>query len=243
MVSFLLAGRDTVASGLTTFFLLLSQNPSVAAAIREEIDTVKKNDDVLSPHQLQNMHYVHAALYESLRLYPPVQFDSKFSADDDILPDGTLIRKGTRVTYHIYAMSRMESIWGEDCMEFKPERWLRDGIFTPESLYKYPVFQAGPRVCLGKELSVMEMKAVIVSIMHRFNIEVLTCKDKPQFAIGLTASINGGVPARVLHHQQKVEHSGQLWLIYEDCMMLYNVHVVFLPCIIFLLRRTEISCS
>ncbi|KAJ3703565.1 hypothetical protein LUZ61_007270 [Rhynchospora tenuis] len=198
VVSFLLAGRDTVASGLTTFYLLLSQNPAVAAAIREEIEINKKDDD-LCPGQLQNMHYVHAALYESLRLYPPVQFDSKFSAEDDVLPDGTFIQKGTRVMYHPYAMGRMESIWGEDCLEFKPERWLCDGVFTPESLFKYPVFQAGPRVCLGKELSIMEMKTVIVAIMHRFNIEVLMSKEKPQFALGLTASIKGGVPARVLH--------------------------------------------
>ncbi|KAJ4766748.1 hypothetical protein LUZ62_077123 [Rhynchospora pubera] len=198
VVSFLLAGRDTVASGLTTFFLLLSQNPAVAAAIREEIETNKK-DGVLCPGQLNNMHYVHAALYENLRLYPPVQFDSKFSAEDDVLPDGTFIRKGTRVMYHPYAMGRMESIWGEDCMEFKPERWLRDGVFTPESLFKYTVFQAGPRVCIGKELSIMEMKTVIVAIMLRFNIEVLMSKEKPQFALGLTASIKGGVQARILH--------------------------------------------
>jgi 12-hydroxyjasmonoyl-L-amino acid 12-hydroxylase / fatty acid hydroxylase len=212
VVSFLLAGRDTVASGLTTFFLLLSQNPSVATTIREEIDTFMK-EDFLSPDQLQNMHYLHAALYENLRFYPPVQFDSKFSAEDDVLPDGTLIRKGTRVTYHPYAMSRMKSIWGEDCMEFKPERWLRDGIFTPVSLFKYPVFQAGPRVCLGKELSVMEMKAVVVSIMHKFNIEVLMCKQMPQFAIGLTASINGGVPASCTA-RSSTSH--------ENCITLYS---------------------
>ncbi|KAH7864814.1 hypothetical protein Vadar_034154 [Vaccinium darrowii] len=88
-----------------------------------------------------------------MRLYPPVQFDSKFCQEDDTLPDGTFVKKGTRVTYHPYAMGRMERIWGPDCLEFKPERWLENGVFRPVSPFKYPVFQAGVRVCLGKELA------------------------------------------------------------------------------------------
>ncbi|KAF9613411.1 hypothetical protein IFM89_008241 [Coptis chinensis] len=70
------------------------------------------------------------ALYECLRLYPPVQFDSKFAQEDDVLRDGTFVKKGTRVTYHPYAMGRMEELWGPDCLEFKLERWLINGAFT-----------------------------------------------------------------------------------------------------------------
>ncbi|KAH7864647.1 hypothetical protein Vadar_032135 [Vaccinium darrowii] len=75
------------------------------------------------------MHYLQAAINESMRLYLPVQFDSKFCQEDDTLPDGTFVKKGTRVTYHPYAMGRMERIWGPDCLEFKPERWLENGVF------------------------------------------------------------------------------------------------------------------
>jgi cytochrome P450 len=147
------------------------------------------------------MHYVHAALYESMRLFPPVQFDSKFAAGDDTLPDGTAVTKGTRVTYHAYAMGRMESVWGPDCAKFRPERWLRGGRFVPVSPYRYPVFQAGLRVCLGKELAVMEMKAVSVAVVRMFDVEVVgengAGAAAPRFAPGLTASISGGLPVRV----------------------------------------------
>lgn len=201
VVSFMLAGRDTIASALTAFFLLLSDHPEVAAAIRDEVTRVTGDGEqptATTFDKLKDMHYVHAALYESMRLFPPVQFDSKFAAGDDKLPDGTVVAKGTRVTYHTYAMGRMESVWGPDCAEFRPERWLRDGRFVPESPYSYPVFQAGVRVCIGKELALMEMKAVIVAVVRSFDIEAISRSSRrPKFAPGLTATFAGGLPVRV----------------------------------------------
>lgn len=200
VISFLLAGRDTVASGLTSFFYLISNHPDVERAIREESDRVMGPDcEIASYDQMREMHYLHAAVYESMRLYPPIQFDSKFSQDDDVFPDGTLIQKGTRVTYHPYAMGRMERVWGPDCLEFKPERWLKNGVFTPVSPFKYPVFQAGLRVCLGKEMALVEMKSVVVALLRRFDIRVSGSNSNrsPKFAPGLTATVRGGLPVHV----------------------------------------------
>ncbi|XP_020253842.1 cytochrome P450 94C1-like [Asparagus officinalis] len=135
VVSFLLAGRDTVASGLTTLILLLSDHPEVVAKMRREIHANLKGNSMS---------------YEALR-FP--QTSSRTVPRDDVLPDGTFVSKGGRVTYHPYAMGRMESIWGEDWAEFRPERWLSEsGSFVPVGPFKYPVFQGGARVCLGKEM-------------------------------------------------------------------------------------------
>ncbi|KAM0910332.1 hypothetical protein ACQ4PT_014227 [Festuca glaucescens] len=196
VVSFLLAGRDTISSGLTTLFMFLSKNPAVAAAMRAEAGSRKP----VTYEHLKGLHYTHAVLHENLRLFPPVQFDSKFCAAADVLPDGTYVGAGSRVMYHPYAMGRMPSIWGADCEAFRPERWLTGpgGSFAPVSLYKYPVFQAGLRVCLGKELAVTEMKAVSVAVVRAFEVEVVgenACA--PKFAPGLTASLSGGLPVRV----------------------------------------------
>ncbi|KAG0490712.1 hypothetical protein HPP92_007575 [Vanilla planifolia] len=191
VISFLLAGRDTVASALTTFFLLLSKHPQVATAIRVEVD--KFTGEIPDYDDLRGMHYVHAALFESMRLFPP----------DDVLADGTFVCKDTRVTYHAYAMGRMETIWGSDCLDFKPERWLRDGAFSGGS-FKYPVFQAGFRVCIGKEMAIMEMKSVIVSVVRDFDVEVVGGVGyTPRFASGLTASLAGGLPA-IVRRRSKV---------------------------------------
>lgn len=42
-----------------------------------------------------------------------------------------------------YAMGRMTSIWGEDAEEFRPERWLDNGVFKPESPFIFTAFQVG----------------------------------------------------------------------------------------------------
>ncbi|GKV34905.1 hypothetical protein SLEP1_g43238 [Rubroshorea leprosula] len=198
VISFLLAGRDTVASGLTSFFWLLSQSPEVESAIQDELDRIiGPNQELEGFESMKELHYLHAALYESMRLFPPVQFDSKFAKDDDVLPDGTFVRGGTRVTYHQYAMGRMERVWGSDSMEFKPERWLENGKFVQQNPFKYPVFQAGLRVCLGKEMAVMEMKCVAAALLRRFHIRVADPIQAPRFIPGLTATVRGGLPVVV----------------------------------------------
>ncbi|XP_015086840.1 cytochrome P450 94C1-like [Solanum pennellii] len=200
VISFLLAGRDTVASASTSLFWLLAENPRVVERIREEAnEVVGLNQQLTSCEQLRELHYLQACVYESMRLYPPIQFDSKFCLDDDFLPDGTFVKKGTRVTYHPYAMGRMEELWGFDCLEFKPERWInKDGVFFQENPYKYPVFQAGVRVCLGKEMSLVELKSMTLSFLRRFNIQIAHPSHHiPRFSPGLTASFRGGLPVFV----------------------------------------------
>ncbi|CAN4098979.1 unnamed protein product [Withania somnifera] len=206
VVSFLLAGRDTVASTLTTFFWLLGQHPQVVDEIRVESSRVmggKRKTTLASFEQIREMHYLTAALHESIRLFPPVQFDSKFCQEDDTLPDGTFVAKGTRVTYHPYAMGRMESIWGQDCLGFKPERWLDDGVFKPQCPFKYPVFQGGVRVCLGKDLAIVEMKSVALALIRQFDFQVVAKEQTPKFMPGLTATVRSGLPVMVQERRQQ----------------------------------------
>ncbi|KAI4368717.1 hypothetical protein MLD38_017242 [Melastoma candidum] len=203
VISFLLAGRDTVASGLTGLFWLLSKNPRVEKCIREESDALLGTVETREPsfNQIGNMQYLHPAVHESLRLLPPVQFDSKFSLGNNELPDGTFISRQTRVTYHPYAMGRMEQKWGPDATEFRPERWLKDSVngpvFSSESPFKYPVFQGGPRVCLGKEVAMMEMKSVALTLIRRFDVRVVDPNLPLRFSPGLTANVSGGLPVIV----------------------------------------------
>jgi hypothetical protein len=46
------------------------------------------------------------------------------------------------VGYIPYSMGRMKSLWGDDALDFKPERWLgQDGRFEPQPLFKFTAFQ------------------------------------------------------------------------------------------------------
>ncbi|KAL4575301.1 hypothetical protein LXL04_022143 [Taraxacum kok-saghyz] len=198
IINFVLAGRDTVASALTSFFWLILQHPEVESKIKLDLHhLMNENQEFATIEQVKEMAYLHAAIYESMRLYPPIQFDSKFAVEDDKLPDGTLVEKGTRVTFHPYAMGRMETIWGKDCNEFKPERWLNNGVFNQESPFKYPVFQAGYRACLGKEIALMEMKTVVLCVLTRFSFRLVDNDGELRFEPALTATVKNGLPVIV----------------------------------------------
>lgn len=60
---------------------------------------------------------------------------------DDVLPDGTVVKKGSLVQYVPYSMARMPFLWGSDAQELKPERWLKDGVFQSVSPFKFTTFQ------------------------------------------------------------------------------------------------------
>ncbi|XP_056158374.1 cytochrome P450 CYP94D108 [Syzygium oleosum] len=203
VISFILAGRDTTSSALTWFFWLLSHNPEVERKILSELEKLRKQNgrsfgDPYSIEELRDMHYLHAAISEVMRLYPPVPVDTKACLEDDVLPDGTFIGKDWLVTYDTHAMGRMESIWGEDCHEFVPERWIDEsGFCRTESPFKYPVFHAGPRMCLGKDMAYIQMKSIAASVLERFEIDVPGRDTCPEHLLSLTLRMKGGLPVRV----------------------------------------------
>ncbi|KAK9059504.1 hypothetical protein SSX86_020207 [Deinandra increscens subsp. villosa] len=209
VISFILAGRDTTSSALTWFFWILSSHPEVERKILEELKTVGKTrrEEFYTFDELRRMHYLHAAISEGMRLYPPVPVDTKACLKNDVMPDGTFVGEGWFVTYHTYAMGRMESVWGADCGEFRPERWMEEergggdvaAVCRAESPFKFPVFHGGPpRVCLGREMAYNQMKVVAAGIMERFEVEVVAGrKDPPEHVLSLTMRMKDGLKVRL----------------------------------------------
>ncbi|KAK1363256.1 Cytochrome P450, E-class, group IV [Heracleum sosnowskyi] len=194
VISFLMAGRDTTSSAMTWLFWLISKNEDVE---NELLNEVNSSSDELIFDKLKEMRYMKACICESMRLYPPVVWDSKHAVNDDVLPDGTVVYKGDRVTYFPYGMGRMEELWGGDRLEFRPDRWFDEsGGLKMVSPYKFPVFQAGPRVCLGKEMAFIQMKYVVASVLKRFVIKPVS-SDQPVFVPLLTGHMAGGLKVRV----------------------------------------------
>ena len=183
-LNFILAGRDTSSVALSWFFWLVSQNPRVEENILIEIctvlmetrgnDTSKWVDEPLVFEEVDRLIYLKAALSETLRLYPSVPEDSKHVVADDVLPDGTFVPAGSAVTYSIYSTGRMKFIWGEDCLEFRPERWLSsDGTkIEIQDSFKFVAFNAGPRICLGKDLAYLQMKSIAAAVLLRHRLAV-----------------------------------------------------------------------
>ena len=197
-ISLIMAGRDTTSAAMVWLFWLISCHQNIEQELVKETGLVSEDIDYES---LKELRLLKACICESMRLYPPVAWDSKHAAADDLLPDGTAVQAGDRVTYFPYGMGRMEALWGNDWFEFKPQRWLSQGEPDKVCPYKFPVFQAGPRVCLGKEMAFIQMKYVVASILRRYQIRPVR-SGQPVFVPRLTAHMAGGLKVFVRRREQ-----------------------------------------
>ncbi|ESQ38663.1 hypothetical protein EUTSA_v10029295mg [Eutrema salsugineum] len=182
ILSIVIAGRSTIASALTWFFWLMSENPKTVTKILQEINTnltrsgngQDMSSSVDSKEFLNKLVYLHGALCEAIRLYPPIPFERKSPVKPDVLPSGHKIEANSNILIPIYTLGRMRAVWGEDAVEFKPERWISEtGGLRHEPSFKFLSFNAGPRTCVGKHLAMTIMKIVVVEILQNFDIKVV----------------------------------------------------------------------
>ncbi|KAJ6851147.1 cytochrome P450 704C1-like [Iris pallida] len=212
VLNFVIAGRDTSAVTLSWFFYMLCKHPSIeerivnevknATGVEDSTDNIEDLTSSLTEEALGKMQYLHAALTETLRLFPSIPEDTKICFSDDRLPDGCDIKKGDVVCYLPYSMGRMKFLWGEDAEVFRPERWLDDdGTFQPDNPFKFTAFQAGPRICLGKEFAYRQMKTVAAVLVHFFTFELSDAKQDVKYQTTLTLRIYEGL--HLLAYQRK----------------------------------------
>jgi fatty acid omega-hydroxylase len=110
VLNFVIAGRDTTAQALSWTFYMLMSHPRVEAKLLDEINaTISEDiltDSALLYEKIKDMKYAHAVFYEVLRHYPSVPLNQKFALEDDVLPDGTAIRKGDYLLWCKYGISQ-----------------------------------------------------------------------------------------------------------------------------------------
>ncbi|OEL35848.1 Cytochrome P450 86B1 [Dichanthelium oligosanthes] len=189
LLNYMIGGRDTIGTVLPWLFYGLAKNPGVVSSIRKELAPIvsRKGDAVISkdlqdnkmvvfePQETKTLVYLQATLLESLRLYPPGPIEREQVLADDTLPRGHKVHRGETILVPIYAIGRMESVWGRDCHEYKPERWIsKDGtklLYVPSC--KFMAFNSGPRMFLGKDIAIMQMKTIVATMVWNFDVEVL----------------------------------------------------------------------
>ncbi|KAE8057380.1 hypothetical protein FH972_014081 [Carpinus fangiana] len=184
LTAYIMQAEKGDMGALAWFFWLVATHPSVEMKILEEmteniaVKDDKKKDNCFGTQQLDKQVYLHAALCEALRLYPVVAFDPRTATGVDTLPSGHRIDQNTKIIIFIYAMGRMEEIWGNDCLQYKPKRWIskQGGIVSVPS-YKFSAFGGGPRSCLGKAMAFIQMKIVATAILRNYHVQVV--QDHP----------------------------------------------------------------
>ncbi|KAK7275904.1 hypothetical protein RIF29_17030 [Crotalaria pallida] len=122
-------------------------------------------------------------IQEVLRLYPPGVFVAR-EAYEDVQIGNLHVPKGVNIWTLVPTLHRDPEIWGPDANKFKPERF-KDGVSKackfPQS---YAPFGLGARLCVGKNLGMMELKIVLALIISKFNLSLSPCyKHSPAFKI------------------------------------------------------------
>jgi cytochrome P450 len=201
VLNFMIAGRDTTAGALSWTFYRLWKHPELQAKVVEEIDRVIGDAPFAFTHT-GSLPYTRAFFFETLRLHPSVSKTLKYANQDDTLPDGTSIPSGCGVVYSPYTMGRLEELWGPEALEFDPERWLSTNkkgqrVFHERTPYHFPQFNAGPRICLGKHMAVMEAEILIASVLRRFRFNLAMDEDQVVYLDSLTAPVDGGLMMKV----------------------------------------------
>lgn len=161
---------------------------------------------------------------ESLRLHPPVPFEIKQCQINTTLPDGTFLPKESIIIWCIWAMNRSHEIWGDDAGSFRPERWIASPTISHDgdrndravkliarSAFEFPVFNGGPRSCLGKKMAELMACWVLVQVWSEFDFAEIFDTDEAaqgdrkrmekreerKSQNSLTLPMEGGLPCHV----------------------------------------------
>ncbi|KAJ1692225.1 hypothetical protein LUZ63_008923 [Rhynchospora breviuscula] len=179
VLSFLAAGRETVSTSLCWFFWALSQNKQIEEKIMHELNFIRHNTTpkgmvIFDPEELENLVYFKAAHLETLRLFPSLPFSFSSVKEPDLLPSGSIVTPGMKIITSAYAIGRMQKLWGKDCMDFKPERWISEkGTLLHVPSYKFVAFSTGPRSCVGKSIALTQMKMVAAAMLYNYRFELV----------------------------------------------------------------------
>jgi cytochrome P450 len=144
LMTLLLAGHETTATGLAWTFDLLLRHPAVLEQLRAGGDG-----------------YLRAVVSESLRLRPVVPLAGR-RLTKELRVDGCVLPPGTDVTPAIWLAHTRADRYPEP-YAFRPERFLSGAPPT----YAWIPFGGGVRRCIGAAFAEMEMRVVLDEVLRR----------------------------------------------------------------------------
>ena len=189
VMTLIVAGYETVATGLTWLFYLLSQNSIALERVRVELATVLRGR-LPTLSDLSELVALKAVVDEGFRLIPPSWLISRRALTDDKIGD-LVIPGDAIVVVSPFAMHRNPRYWTD------PERFW-PGRFSAEKpqKYQYIPFGAGPRLCIGNRFAEMETQLVLATMLQFFNLDY--AGKRPPRPLGrITVRPKGGMPMRI----------------------------------------------
>jgi cytochrome P450 len=193
LLTLLGAGYETSGDGLSWIFYLLSAAPDVQQRLEDEVDA-QIGDRAPAAGDLPTLTYAEQVIDESWRLYPPAWAFTRSAVAADVI-DGHQIPKNAIVVLSPYVNHRHRRFWPEPD-RFDPGRFA-SGREIPSFAY-FP-FGGGAHMCVGKHLSLLEVKVALAMIARRFRIRLMpgqTIRPEPGIALRPAPSLMVTVEAR-----------------------------------------------
>jgi cytochrome P450 len=181
---FLFAGHDTSAATLAYALWELASHSEMQERLHQEVDEMfskepppDSDDFMVIPayKKIMQLQYLDAVVKETLRLHPPAAIAREVIEDITLEKEGGqtyTIPEGASIYIIPYYTQRLEPYF-ENPDDFRPERFLNaDGSISSNAMRNpsYYPFSIGPRNCVGQPLATMELKTVLVHLIHRFVI-------------------------------------------------------------------------
>jgi cytochrome P450 len=173
LMTLLLAGHETTATGLAWTFDLLVRHPAVLDRLVAEVDAGEQA-------------YVRAVVTESLRLRPVVPLAGRRLAAP-LHVDGHVLPPGTDVTPAIWLAHTRADRYPEP-FAFRPERFLDGGPSTSA----WVPFGGGVRRCIGAAFAEMEMRVALTEILRRRTVRAASGNAERVARRNVTFSPAGG---------------------------------------------------
>ncbi|KAF9448068.1 cytochrome P450 [Macrolepiota fuliginosa MF-IS2] len=200
VLTFLGAGHETTASGLTWTLWLLANDKKSQCKLREELTPILMKNPHTDYRTLKHLKWLDCVVMESLRICPPIPRTSRIAKETGTI-DGIAVPKGTMISIPIRVLNTWKVIWGEDAEEFHPERWLNlPKNYNPA--FSFFSFVAGPHACIGKTMAIMEMKTILAGLIVNFEFDLGYEGQKAQPATAITMKPTDGMPLRIKRVQR-----------------------------------------
>ncbi|WP_313934873.1 cytochrome P450 [Nostoc sp. FACHB-280] len=170
LLTLIFAGHETLTSALSSFCLLLAQNPEILAAAKTEQEQINCSGELTSEN-LKQMNYLDQILKEVLRIIPPVGggFRSVIQTSNF---NGYRIPQGWSVLYQIGQTHQDENVYKNPEI-FDPKRFGIDRAEDKPQAFSYVSFGGGIRECLGKEFAKLEMKIFAALLLRGYEWELV----------------------------------------------------------------------
>ena len=174
VLTMLLAGEDTTANTLAWMIHLLWRHPQALAQARDEVRRVVADPAAPTLEELAQLDFVEACAHETMRLKPVAPILPLQVLRDTVLGD-VMLTRGT-VVISLMRYDSVDERHIHHAAQFDPARWLAEGAPGQKASAAKRIsmpFGAGPRICPGRYLALLEMKIAIATLLGRFDISAV----------------------------------------------------------------------